>query len=927
MRSVELAPPGVLPDLAEPLPAVEGRRIFDDFLARTAETPDAVAVSFGEMRLTYAQVEARSRSLAQHLVRKGVAPGDRVAILAERGPAFVWSMLAAARAGATFVVLDSAYPEPRLNELMAIAAPRAVIRAGGADLQGLAERLASERRCRVLDADAEPDAAADAERLDRARPSDTAYILFTSGSTGRPKGVAVSHDPLAHFVRWQAQEFGLTREDRVSLLSGLSHDPVMRDVFTPLALGARVCIPPAEAMGAPGGLARWLAADEITVTHLTPQMGRLILTGAAAELPRLRHVFWGGDRLRRDVVVDMATIAPAVRQTNFYGATETPQAVAAASVDPGLTSDHAPIGRGIAGAQLLVVDAQRHLLGVGEPGEIAVRSSRLSLGYLQDGRITPTIDQDVYYTGDRGLYLPDGSIMLVGRQDDQLKIRGHRVEPAEIARLLQDRPGVRDAIVIPVGDEEPSLVAFVSGPRDLARREADLAESLAARLPAHMVPQRVVWIEAMPLGPNGKVRREALLEYLAARDATPSVAEPAGSDTERRLIEAWTSLLGGRAVAPSSTFASLGGDSLSYVQAYLATEEVIGDPPAGWQLMTIADLAATVKSAEVAPREMDSAILLRAAAIVLVVGAHYGLVNYGGGATGALMLISGFLFGGMGLSEVFRTRSAIPAFTILRNIVIPAAVMGLVIWLFRLPGSPPPSYLLLMTADLQDWRTANPQDLPLWYVHALVHILAFVALAVGALQLLRRLDIGRDAFLWGLFVLGCAGRFLFPAVLDSNFWRIGVRHLDMIHFLPTSHLATFALGGLVACADTPVRRRRLFAVILAYALASGPFYGPGQAAFVFLSGTLLTFAPRLAIPRPLAVGVFAVAGASLWIYLTHILWRDGLGQLGVTLPPGVDLVSALLVGVGVARGWSFAAAAFRRLRGRDPAMSSADATI
>lgn len=918
VRSADLAPTSALPDPTAPLPDCGAARIFDAFLEQARATPQAVAISHAGADYSYADVEARSRSLAQRLRASGVGTGDRVAIVAERGPQLVWSTLGVARSGAAFAVLDAAYPEPRLAELAAACAPAAYVRAGGAS-DGLARRLAGRRP--VLDAIG--DAAADGAGLDAAKADQMAYVLFTSGTTGRPKAVVCSHGPLVRFIDWHVAAHGLNASDRFGLLSGLAHDPVLRDVLTPLSIGARIAIPEAPALAEPGALARWINTAEVSVAHLTPQMGRLAATGP---LPSLRRVFWGGDQLPRERVTEMARLAPAARQVGFYGTTETPQAVAACALDADMTSAIAPLGRGVAGAQLLVVDAERRPLGIGELGEIAVRSRGLSMGRLEQGRLA-TASSDIFYTGDLGLHLPDGSVMWVGRRDDQLKVRGHRVEPGEVAAALLARPEVREAVVLPTGDGA-GMAAFVAG-RGLDGEA--LRAALAARLPAYMVPTRVIAVERIPVTPNGKADRAALLRLLEVRP-TDSPAPPLGPPTamERSLIEKWTAILGDRGLTPVSTFAAIGGDSLSYVQVYLATEEVIGDLPEGWPQMTIAELAKAAKpGAQGAPamlREVDSAILVRAAAVALVVAHHFNAFHYGGGATSALLLISGFLFGGMGLSEVFRNRSAAPAFRVLRNLFVPLAVMAAAIWLFRLPGDPPQSYVLLMTADLQDWRRTDSQDLYLWFAHALLHILAFVAMAAGLIHALRRFDVGRWGFLWGLFALGCVGRFVVPGLIDPTIFTAGPPHVA-VDFLPTTHLATFVLGGLVACAETAAERRRVLLAVVAYALASVPFYGPGQAVFTVASGLLLMFRPRVAMPQLAAVVVFAVAGGSLWIYLTHMMVRDGLTQAGLTVPPLVGVALALSVGALVWKAWSWAMARARDAFGRVPSQPATDAVV
>jgi len=933
-RSADLAPTGVLPDPTAPLPGAEGALIHSAFLDRARETPQAVAIEHNGAALTYSDLERGSRSLAQRLRAAGLGPEDRVAILGDRGPDLVRAMLAVSRLGGVFVTLDSGYPEPRLSDLAEIAAPRAIVTAGPPDLLPLAERLAQPLRAAVLQA-ISPDDPLDAglTGLDQARADDAAYILFTSGSTGKPKGVACSHAPLSHFVGWQASTFGLSASDRVTMLSGLSHDPLLRDVFTPLSLGATLAIPDKTTILEPGALARWLHEARATVVHLTPALGQIL----AAEAPRsqpltaLRRMFWGGDILRPALLTQLAALAPNAEHVNFYGCTETPQAAAFWRFDGDPNWATAPIGAGSDGFQLLIVDpATKAPLGIGETGEIAVRSNFLSLGYVEAGRILAPTDRgasgDIYHTGDRGLYLPDGQVLMVGRDDDQVKVRGHRVELAEVTAALLARPQVRSAIALATGEEaQVRITGFVAGPRQAAFDEAEIRDALAARLPDHMVPHAIRWVEALPLSPNGKVDRGALTALAEARD-TPQAPTRAPNARERALMDAWAEVLGARhAISIDSTFARLGGDSLSYVQAFLALEEVVGEPPDGWQLMTIADLAAHRQAIADGWSVVDMPILIRAASIFLIVAHHYSLLDYGGGATSILMMVSGFMLGSLALPEAFSLGQAAPLLRNVRNILFPTLIMSLAIWAFRMPGHGPQPYILLMAADLQDYnKTHNAQELYLWYVHCLLHLMLLLYLAVLGLKAVGGMKIGPRRFLYGLFAIGCVGRFIFPWFLDHGFYS-PVHHRDMIYMLPTTHLATLVLGGLAATAASREERRWLIPVVLVYAAFSGWCYGPAQG--VFLAGGLLLVAtPRLRMPKWASAAVFALAGASLWIYLTHMIVRDGLRHIPGLGAPLLGFVLAMAFGVGFWMLWRRGAALLAQALKR-PSPVTADAAV
>jgi acyl-coenzyme A synthetase/AMP-(fatty) acid ligase/acyl carrier protein len=360
------------------------------------------------------------------------------------------------------------------------------------------------------------------------------------------------------------------------MLSGVSHDPLLRDVLTPLSLGATLCVPDPQDFDTPGGLATYVQEHGITVLHLTPALGRL-LADAAFPLPSLRYLFFGGDMLRDGLLQALRAQAPGATFVNFYGTTETPQAMGCHVVEALRSGPDGriPIGRGIEGCQLLIETAAGIQAGIGEPGEVHVRSPHLCKGFLKD-RTDPTdptdptdqrIGGDRFPTGDLGRYLPDGSVVLAGRADDQLKIRGFRVEPSEVEAALEIHPAVRQAAV--VARESPSgedrLVAFVVGEADREVSAVELQQFVRTALPEPMVPSLVVFAERLPLTANGKVDRRALPAVDGAGQPEPCHVPPR-NDVERALARIWSDVLGLEQVGATDHFFGLGGHSLLAVR-------------------------------------------------------------------------------------------------------------------------------------------------------------------------------------------------------------------------------------------------------------------------------------------------------------------------------------------------------------------------
>ncbi|CAO1627915.1 unnamed protein product [Jaminaea pallidilutea] len=480
--------------------------------------------------ITYAQLDRASNVLAHHLLEHGVQRGEVVTTYAYRGADLVVSVLATLKAGAVFSVIDPAYPPNRQNIYLQVAKPRAIVvlAKAGALHANVRKCIDEELEVRVqvpalelLDDGNVKGGAADgsssSDVLDAAQsranestnvllgPDSLATLSFTSGSTGIPKGVYGRHHSLTHFFPWMGKRFDIGAKDRFTMLSGIAHDPIQRDMFTPLFFGAELHVPTADDIGTPGRLAEWMAATQATVTHLTPAMGQLLSAQAVARIPSLRNAFFVGDVLTKRDCTRLQALAANVRIINMYGTTETQRAVSYFAIPPVSESptflatqkDIMPAGQGMQDVQLLVVNRHQRTAtcAVGEQGEIYVRSGGLAEGYLASpednaakfmpnflapdatfddtlqgtdvGQYWKGIRDRMYRTGDLGRYLPDGTVECTGRADDQVKIRGFRIELGEIDTHLSRHQHVRENVTLVRRDkdEEKVLVSyFVPGP-------------------------------------------------------------------------------------------------------------------------------------------------------------------------------------------------------------------------------------------------------------------------------------------------------------------------------------------------------------------------------------------------------------------------------------------------------------------------------
>jgi amino acid adenylation domain-containing protein len=634
---LSLVPPSalaLLPDPRQPLSDAWMGAVQERFAAWAGRAPERLAVADPREAWSYGELEERANRLAQRLIQEGVRKGDVVAILGHRSARLAWAVLGTLKAGAAFTILDPAHPPARLVDTLRLAQPRGFIALAAAGavpaaVEAFLDELRPASRFTLPAADdgGDPTALFPAQPAGvTVGPDDLAYLSFTSGSTGLPKGILGRHGPLSHFLPWQERVFGFGPDDRYSMLSGLAHDPLQRDLFTPFQTGAAVIAPDPADIAVPGRLAAWLRDAGITVAHLTPAMGQILCQLAPGEpapvCERLRWAFFVGDVLTHRDVALLTELAPDVAVVNYYGSTETQRAVgyhlvAVPAHEPGgSTKQSLPLGRGIEDVQLLVVNPAGRLAGVGELGEILMRSPHLAAGYLGDAegtaaRFTPNpladaASERIYRTGDLGRYLLDGEVEFAGRADMQVKIRGFRIEPGEVEAWLGRHPAVRDCVVV-ARDHRASggkrLVAYVVPRPSVSTNPVELRTYLRERLPDAMVPAAFVILEKLPVNPNGKVDRRALPEP-AEEPRAGEFAAPQ-TDVERTLAGILREVLGVGKLSREDNFFELGGNSLQMVKVHARVKETFGVDLQVVQLFThptVATLAAFLVQGEAAPR-------------------------------------------------------------------------------------------------------------------------------------------------------------------------------------------------------------------------------------------------------------------------------------------------------------------------------------
>jgi amino acid adenylation domain-containing protein len=439
--------------------------------------PAQPAVCQGERIWSYRELADSAIAIGRALLHCGVKRGDTVAVSGERSFGLIASMTGVLLSGGVLLTLDSNLPPERQQLMLREAKAKCLLSVGDRDPQheGLHYTLLVHP-CQGLIVEKIEDFNPEEIPLPEVSPEDAAYIFFTSGTTGTPKGVLGVHKGLSHFLNWQRQTFGVGPNDRSGQLTGLSFDVVLRDIFLPLTSGATLCLPEAGADLSAGRILPWLERERISLLHTVPTLAQSWLAGVpeGVSLRCLRLCFFAGEPLTDNVVRKWRKAFPEAGEiVNLYGPTETTLAKCFHRLKADILPGVQPVGAPLPDTQALVLGDNNQLCGIGEPGQIVIRTPFRSLGYInatEENRQrfvkNPFSDDErdlVYFTGDLGRYRPDGSLEILGRTDNQVKIRGVRVEPGEIQTLLCQHSAVRHAFVTAREDVpgEKRLVAYL----------------------------------------------------------------------------------------------------------------------------------------------------------------------------------------------------------------------------------------------------------------------------------------------------------------------------------------------------------------------------------------------------------------------------------------------------------------------------------
>ncbi|MBL6449167.1 amino acid adenylation domain-containing protein [Fulvivirga sp. 29W222] len=560
--------------------------------------PSHIAIEEENRHIEYAELNKRSNQLAHLLRETGAGKDQIVGVMQLPGISLVTSLLSVFKSGGIYLPISLEVSSKRLSQIFEHSAPQILIVhqnqreqiielitslkldlstlliLSDDDVVELLEDNLTKSRKENLQ-----DYASDTLEIVNS-PADGNYIFYTSGSTGDPKAILGCHDSLSHFIHWEMKEFGISEESRVSQLTAISFDASLRDIFVPLCAGGTLCIPDVETKNNLVKLIEWIDRSKVTLIHTVPSMMRVIVESVAKsgtsgeKFAGLKHLLMAGEMLYgRDIQNWRKAVGEHVELVNLYGATETTMIKTFHRITdlPPNPSDIIHVGKPIGNTAVAVINDR--LCGVGEIGKVYIKTPFVTKGYFNNPELTKRVfvqnplvkdkEDIIYHTGDLGRYLENGNIEILGRQDDQVKINGVRVEPGEIQHAMLSLEGVQEAIVMPYSGNNNlmELIGYYTG----TASESDIESGLRKAVNKELMPSYIFKLESIPLNINGKVDRKALPKPEDMLISEEDYQEASG-EVELKLEEIWKTLFGLKRIGANTSFFKIGGNSLKAIQ-------------------------------------------------------------------------------------------------------------------------------------------------------------------------------------------------------------------------------------------------------------------------------------------------------------------------------------------------------------------------
>ncbi len=565
---------------------------MDRFSEQVKHRPEQTAIEYGACKVSYSELNTEICSLVKRLTSYSCGNGSMIGIFLDKGVLPITAMLSILKLRATYVYVDTNFPNQRVVAMLKKIQPQIIITTGELKDRLKTMGIREDETLSILDIEKSSMDCFPKTRLTQSPPNQStkesdpneiAYIYFTSGSSGAPKAIMGTYTLLNFYVEWFVRTFEVTENDRFSQVAPLSFDTCIREIFVPLVSGACIVIPANKDIHSANHYLQWLDDRKISIFSCVPNIFRILIKDSIRSqndfvpaLSAMKKIIIVGEVLYySDVKRWISVFGRRIDLINFYGTTET-LSKSYFLINKYMLSelDIVPIGKGAESSQLLII-MDGELCGVKQKGELYIRSRYITAGYLDDQGLTDQVfiqnplhsryKDIVYKTGDLAYYLPDGNVVLSGRIDNQVKFHGVRIEMSEIETSLIKYPGVDSAAVILHTDgDKDELVCFFTAEKSISSDE--VKEYLSLYLPAVLIPQRIIQLDAMPLNTNGKLDRSALIVTAPKDENVNAVIKEEWGEIHRNIHEIWCEVLGIDSIGMDENFFQIGGNSLLLMQ-------------------------------------------------------------------------------------------------------------------------------------------------------------------------------------------------------------------------------------------------------------------------------------------------------------------------------------------------------------------------
>ncbi|MBX4266311.1 non-ribosomal peptide synthetase [Clostridium estertheticum] len=542
------------------------KTIYELFEDQVEKTPNNIAVVYEDKKLTYRELNEKSNSLARELREKGVKPDSIVAIMVERSLEMMIGIMGILKAGGAYLPMDPEYPKDRIEGMLEDSNTKILL-----TQNYLMDKIKFEGI--IVDLEGEELFKGSKDNLEKVNTSsDLAYVIYTSGSTGKPKGVMIEHRSILNTILSRKEEYKQTNEDYVMILFSFAFDGFVTSFFTAIVSGSKTLLLNKQEAKDPIEISRKLTSEKITHFITVPSLYMGILHSTEkVMLQNIKVVTLAGEKLTLSTIKKSLEIAPKIEMVNEYGPTE--NSVLSTMMRNVNLETPISVGKPISNTRIYIVNENNRIQPIGVVGELCISGKGLARGYLNRLKLTEEkfiqnpfeSGEKMYRTGDIARWLPDGNIEYIGRTDHQVKIRGYRIELGEIENQLLKNDAIKEAVVIDREDEQSNkyLCAYIACDKEMTVPE--LRSSLSKELPDYMMPAYFMQIEKMPLTPNGKLDRKALLEPDREINTGVEYVAPR-NEIEEKLVKVWTEVLRVEKIGIDDDFFTLGGHSLKAIQ-------------------------------------------------------------------------------------------------------------------------------------------------------------------------------------------------------------------------------------------------------------------------------------------------------------------------------------------------------------------------